>query len=69
MAFNDSAFRVVNVGDCTYFRPCLDSAKRAACECIRCGDRNTSGYIEKANINGWEVVARFSYGHGIQLVM
>lgn len=65
MAFNDSAFRVKNTGDSTYYRPSREAADRAACECLRIGDRSCQGVIEENTSRGWEVVARYQYGKGI----
>ncbi len=63
--FNDSAFRVKNYGDSTYYRANREAADRAACECILHYGRDCKGVIEAVTDDGWKVVARFAYGHGI----
>lgn len=65
MSFNDSAFRVKNFGDSTYYRPTREAADRAACECLKHYGRGCSGLIEALSDQGWKIVARFGYGHGI----
>lgn len=66
MPFDDSAYRVINRGDSTYYRPSREAADRAAGECLKCGGRDCEGVIETKGEAGWTVVARFKHGHGIQ---
>lgn len=58
-------YRVKNEGDSTYSRPSRDSADRTACECLKHYGRGCHGVIETKTESGWEIVARFAYGHGI----
>lgn len=65
MQFDDSAFRVKNLGDSTYYRPSREAADRAACECLKHYGRECRGIIE-AKLDGvWAVVARFEHNRGI----
>ena len=65
MTFDDSAYRVKNVGDSTYYRPTREAADRAACECLKHGGLGVHGVIERKSSLGWEVVAQFKFGNGI----
>lgn len=65
MPFDDSAFRVKNFGDSTYYRATRDAADRAACECLKHFGRGCHGIIEAKSDLGWHAVARFEYGRGI----